>query len=592
MNSLRRCAVFLTALLVSAVAQESYPNIIKEDVQVPMPDGVKLGATLYRPDAPGKFPALVYRTPYGKDHYNPYVGLPISAAKRGYLVLLVDVRGRYTSEGKFRAYQNEKQDGYDVIEWIGNHPLSTGKVGSYGYSYPGIVQWLAASQAPPHLKAFVPGFTPIDSHHFFYVGGAASFGWMDWYMDNIVPDLRRRAGDTASGSTDPERAGKDWEAVAQEYYRYRPIADVPVLKQYAPEYYDWLRHPDKSAWWDFASVTNDIPKIAAPIIAISGWYDAVYGTIGATQGFNRMTTSGGSDVARSHTRLVLGAWNHTNPTLKKNKFGDMDFGPSGGFDAEGEYLRFFDCELKGICPQKAPPRVSIFVMGENHWREENEWPLARAVQTSFYLHSDGKAVSSAGDGALRLEAPKQEKPDNYVFDPNNPLFDKNNANSVPYDQRDIEARQDVLVYTSEPLKEDLEVTGEVVAELFVRTSARDTDFAITFCDVYPDGRSINLSGLDSGYLRMRYRNGYEKQELVTPGEVYKIRIGGLYTSNLFKKGHRIRLQVTSSKLPHYDPNPNTGTEIATESKLIPATQTVEHSAESPSRLILPVIPRK
>jgi uncharacterized protein len=308
----------------------------------------------------------------------------------------------------------------------------------------------------------------------------------------------------------------------------------------------------------------------------------VYGTVGATEGFKRMTASAGSEAARSHTRLILGPWNHTNPTLKKTAFGEMDFGPSAGFDAEGEYLKFFDCELKGICSDQSP-RVSIFVMGENRWRDEKEWPIARTVPTSYYLRSSS---------ALSTSPPQNEQPDTYVFVPKNPLVDKFSANSVPYDQREIESRRDVLVYTSAPLEQDVEVTGEVIAELFVRTSARDTDFAITFCDVYPDGQSINLSGLDSGYLRMRYRNGYKQQELVTPGEVYKIRIGGLITSNLFKKGHRIRVQVTSSKLPHYDPNPNTGNEIATETKLIPATQTVEHRAEYPSRLILPVIPRK
>jgi putative CocE/NonD family hydrolase len=444
------------------------------------------------------------------------------------------------------------------------------------------VQWLALSQNPPHLKAAVPGLTPIDSHHFFYVGGAASFGWMDWYMENILPDLRKRASDTTSGSTDPDRAESDWRNVREQYLAYRPLVDVPVLKKYAPEYYDWLAHPDKSAWWDFVSVTDDMPKVTAPVIAISGWYDAVYGTVGATEAFQRMTTSAGSDIARDHTRLILGPWNHTNPTLKKTRFGEIDFGASAGFDAEGEYLKFFDCELKAVCTTPVP-RVSIFVMGENRWRNENEWPIARTVPTSYYLRAAG---------ALNTSAPQNERPDSFVFDPANPVVDVQAANSVPYDQRAIEARRDVLVYTSDPLDSDMEVTGEVIAELLVRTSARDTDFAITFCDVYPDGRSINLSGLDSGYLRMRYRNGFEKQELVTPGEVYKIRIGGLITSNLFKKGHRIRLHVTSSKLPHYDPNPNTGTEIATETRLARALQTVEHSAEYPSRLILPVIPRK
>ena len=577
-------------IAVSFADQEPHPaNVVVEEVQIPMRDGVKLGASLYRPDRPGKFPALVYRTPYGKDLYNPYTALPLAAVKRGYLVLLVNVRGRYTSEGKFRAYQNEKQDGYDVIEWIGSHPLCTGKVGTYGYSYPGIVQWLALSQDPPHLKAAVPGNTPIDSHHFFYVGGAFSYTWMDWYMDNIIPDLRRKANDT-SGPWDGDRAEEEWNKVRLKYYETRPLSELPVLKKYAPEYFDWLVHPEKSSWWDFASVERDIPRMKAPVILISGWYDAAYGPIGATEGFQRMVREGGSETARSHTRLIFGPWNHTSPTVKKTKFGDVDFGPSAGIDAEGEYMRFFDCELKGDCGDSGP-RVSIFVMGENRWREEQEWPLKRAIQTSYYVHSNGASAPASNNGTLDTTAPRSEKADSYVFDPKNPVWDEHNENEVPYDQRTIESRKDVLVYTSAPLEQDLEVTGEVAAELYVRSSARDTDFAITFCDVYPNGTSINLSGLDSGYLRMRYRNGYEKQELMTPGNVYKIRVGQLYTSNLFKKGHRIRLQVTSSKAPVYDPNPNTGEDIATESRLVPATNTIEHSAQYPSHLILPVIPR-
>lgn len=573
-----------------AAQQPHHWNVIREEVQVPMRDGVKLGASLFRPDRPGKFPALVYRTPYGKDNYNPYTGLPGEAVKRGYLVLLTDVRGRYSSEGEFRAYQNEKQDGYDVIEWIAAHPVCNGSVGTYGYSYPGIVQWLALSQQPPHLKAAIPGMTPIDSHHFFYVGGAFSYTWMDWYMLNIFPDRRSRAKDT-SGPWDDESAERIWNAERRRWYDFRPLSELPVLKKYAPEYYDWLAHPEKSSWWDFASVERDFAKMTAPVLLISGWYDAVYGAIGATEGFRRITQEGGSEIARKHSRLILGPWNHTSPAIRKTEFGSVDFGPSAGIDAEAEYLRFFDCELKGIC-EEGSPRVSIFVMGENRWREESEWPLSRAVPTSYYLHSNGDAASTLPGGGLNISAPGKEVADRYVFDPANPVWDEHNDNSVPYDQRAIESRKDVLVYTSAPLAQDMEVTGEVAAELYVSSTAKDTDFSILLCDVFPDGTSINLSGLDSGYLRMRYRNGFEKQELMTPGAVYKIRIGQLYTSNLFRKGHRIRLQVTSSRAPLFDPNPNTGEDIADETRLIPATQTVEHSAKYPSRLILPVIPRE
>jgi hypothetical protein len=228
-------------------------------------------------------------------------------------------------------------------------------------------------------------------------------------------------------------------------------------------------------------------------------------------------------------------------------------------------------------------------MGANKWRAEKEWPIKNTVHTDYFLHSSGNATVDKSDGSISNKIPADEKSDSYVFDPANPYWDISFEKSYPYDQRDNENRKDVIVYTSAPIEADLEVVGEVVAELFVSSTAKDTDFSITLTDVDPDGKSINLSGLDAGYLRMRYRNGFDKQELMQPGEVYKVRIGQLYTGNLFKKGHRIRLQITSSKAPHYDPNPNSGTEIATEKNLVPATNTIHHSKKYPSKLILPVI---
>lgn len=570
------CIIFIPALLSAAGYEQQ--NVITEEVKISLRDGVKLGATLFRPAAAGKYPALVFRSPYGDTLANSYT-FPLKAAKNGYIVFLVDVRGRYRSEGEFRAYHNEKKDGYDVIEWIGTSQYCNGKVGTYGISYRGIVQWLALSQDPPHLKAVAPHNTPISSHYFFYVGGGFSLPWYDWFISYILPDKRKRAADT-SGTWDEDKAEQEWRRERRSWYDFRPLADMPLLKKYAPEYYGWLTHPDKSEWWDFVSVDQEINKMKAPALLSTGWYDSVYGLIGATQGFNLMRKEAGSDIAKSHTRLIIGPWNHTVPALGKTKFGDIDFGVSAGVDFEGEYLRFFDCELKDICKEESP--VNIFVMGENKWRSESEWPLSRAKSESYYIESEARL------------SPATAKPgiDKYTFDPRNPVWDVNYDATIPYDQRPIESRKDVLVYTSEPVENDVEVTGEVAAELFVSSSARDTDFGIMLCDVYPDGSSINLTGFDSGFLRMRYRNGFTKQELIEPGKIYQIRIGDLYTSNVFKKGHRIRLQITSSKAPHYDPNPNTGTEIATESRLIPAAQTIYYGKDHPSRLILPVIPRK
>ncbi|MBK5277871.1 MAG: CocE/NonD family hydrolase [Bacteroidia bacterium] len=585
--------IFLVVLLLQAIrlnAQHPF-NVIREEMKIPMRDGVKLGAIVYMPEQEGKFPALIYRTPYGATDYDSYAEFPLKAAKQGYMVFLVDVRGRYMSEGEFEAYRSEKKDGYDLIEWVGTSTHCNGKVATYGGSYPGIVQWLALSQSPPHLVAAAPEMTPIGSHHFMFYGGAFSHPWLDWFIPYILADKRKRASDP-SGTWNADVADAEWAASdRRKWYGYRPLQDIPMLKRYAPEFYEWLKHPDESEWWDFLNVEHDFAKMKAPVFLESGWYDAAYGPDGATRGFNKMRTEGGSQDAKKNTTLILGPWNHTSLNTRKTKFGEIQFGESAGMDYDAELLRWFDKILKGDINKSTLPAVSIFVMGANKWRAENEWPLSRAVPTSFYLHSSGKVTVDKTDGMLNQILPTEEKKDSYVFDPANPMWDVSYEKSYPYDQRDIENRKDVLVYTSAPLDQEIEVTGEIAAELFVSSSAKDTDFSITLCDVYPDGKSINLSGLDAGYLRMRYRNGYEKQELMNPGEVYKIRIGKLYTSNLFKKEHRIRLYVTSSKAPHYDPNPNTGTEIATERNLVPATNTIYHEKKFTSKLILPVIPK-
>lgn len=544
---------------------------------------------MYRPDAAGKFPALVLRTPYDASRDDANLEFNRKAAKEGYLVFLVDVRGRYTSEGEFEAYRNEKQDGYDVIEWIGQSEYCNGKVGTYGISYRGYSQWLAMAQNPPHLAAASPANTPITSHDFFYWGGAFSTAWLDWFMPSIFANKRMRAGDT-SGPWDGAIAREQWhQSDKKKWYSYRPLYDLPILKVHGPEYYQWMVHPEKSAWWDFASIENDFNKISVPAFLISGWYDAAYGPEGATKGFKKMKTETASKNARENTRLILGPWNHTWVTTAKTTFGEVNFGPSAGFDYDTELLRWFNKTLKGI-DYDFPP-VSIFVMGENKWRDETEWPLSRAVATSFYFHSSGRAVNDKTDGVLNGQKPGKEPGDSYVFDPSDPYWDISYLNSFPFDQRDNENRKDVLVYTSAPLEADLEVTGEMVAELFVSSTGKDTDFTFSVTDVYPDGRSINVAGLDAGYLRMRYRDGFESQSLITPGQIYKITIGGLYTSNLFKKGHRIRVQITSSKAPHYDANPNTGTAIATEKTLKSVTNSIFHSETTPSRLVLPIIPR-
>ncbi len=576
-----------------AVALESYPNIVVEPrVEIPLRDGVVLRATLFRPDAPGRFPAIVYRTPYGQERYAAEPEFPIKAAHRGYLVFLVDVRGRYTSDGEFEAYRNEKRDGYDVIEWAAAHPRSDGRVGSYGQSYPGFVQWLALSQNPPHYLTAVPSMTPTSSHHFFFQGGAFNLTWFDWFIPLIVPDLRRRAGDD-SGPWDYETAYADWLPQRRDYYMKRPLLETDLLQRWAPYYYEWLQHPDDSAWWRFADVERDFGRMRAPVYLVTGWYDNNYGPVGATRGFNGMRREAATPEARERTRLIIGPWTHSSIDVLHTRYGEIDFGPNAGLDFEALLLRWFDARLKGLDNgiDREPP-VRLFVMGDNRWRFENEWPLERAEPHSWFLRGQGNAGTAAGDGQLSAQPPAASEPaDHYVFDPANPIWDPQFETSGALDQAGFEAREDVLVYTTEPLERDLEVTGEMVAELFVSIDRPDTDLAVRVTDVHPDGTSYAVNGPEAGYLRLRYREGLDRQVLMEPGRIYAVRIGDMLTSNVFKQGHRIRFQITSSRAPHYDPNPNTGGEIATATRLLPVEVTVHHDAAHPSRLILPLIPR-
>jgi putative CocE/NonD family hydrolase len=274
--------------------------------------------------------------------------LPRKAAKQGYIVFLVDVRGRYSSEGEFEAYRTEKLDGYDVIEWIALSEHCNGKVGTYGISYRGYDQWLAMTQNPPHLLAAAPANTPINTHDFFYSGGAFSTAWLDWFIPSIFAEKRKRAKDT-SGPWDSVTAREEWNKEdKRKWYLYRPLYDLPILKKYGPEYYEWMKHPEQDSWWDFASVENDFDKIHAPTFLISGWYDAAYGPEGATQGFNKMKTEAATEGARKNTKLILGPWNHTYLNPGKTTFGIMNFGPAAALDYDAELLHWFDELLKGV----------------------------------------------------------------------------------------------------------------------------------------------------------------------------------------------------------------------------------------------------
>ncbi len=576
-SGLQTYLLFFFSMAAHWTEAQSHFNIIREEVYIPLADGTKLGCISYRPRTEEKLPALVYRTPYGIDDYDSYAELPRKAAQRGYVVFLVDVRGRYRSEGQFEAYRNEQVDGYNVIEWVARHPLCNGKVMTYGGSYPGIVQWQAMSLAPPSLVGAAPEMTPIGSHHFFYNGGAFSMTWLDWFMSYIIPDKRKRADDT-SGPWKDTRALEQWRnSDRQAWYSFRPLDEMPLLREYAPEYFEWLRHPNQTEWWSFVDMEAGFDHFVVPVFLLSGWYDSVYGVEGAWRAFDLIHAGNSPDLVKNHSRLIIGPWNHTSIHTHKTRFGDFDFGASAGLDYDRLLLDWFDLLVREEPHSKT--EAHLFVMGTNSWRSFDQWPVHPSSEMNLFLQQDYTLDTLQQTTYATV---------GFRFDPTHPVWDEHYEKSIPYDQSGIEGREDVLVYTSKPLVSDLEVIGEIKLRLAVSSTAKDTDFTFTLCDVYPDGRSVNLSGLDAGYLRMRYRNGYEEQELINPGKVYSIEVRGLYTANVFRKGHRIRIYITSSMAPHYDPNPNTGRAIASETGLAPALNTIHLGGKHLSKLILPV----
>jgi len=564
-------AVFVALGVAPAAAQSVR---VERDIEARMRDGVVLRADVLRPARAGRFPALLVRTPYGKQTEWSEDEFAMRAARAGYVVVVQDVRGRFRSEGVFDPYRQEGRDGYDTIAWVAGLPFCNGQVGLTGLSYPAAVQWLAAVEAPPQLKAMAPAMTFASGRSFCYFGGALDLSWLSWFYREIAPDVRRRLG--LAGPKTADEADQAWEENGEAWLRHLPLRTHPALEGVAPAFFEWLDHPDDGPFWDFLRIESRYDRVRVPVLNLSGWHDEGYGPGGAARNFGGTRQWGG--------RLVIGPWTHGTPTPRRTRVGQLDFGSAAGLDYEGLLLRFFDRWLKGIPNglDREPP-VRIFVMGDNAWRDEPSFPLARARPTAYHLRAGGRLTGEAPTAS--------EPPDAYAYDPRDPLVDPHGGTLGPFDQSPLAARPDVLVYRSEPLASDVEVTGPIEVELWVSSSARDTDFIVRLLDVHTDGRAYNLMSPTLEVLRARYRNGEDRPELVEPGRIVKLRLTNGITSNVFKAGHRIGIHVTSSLHPHFDRNPNTGGVIAAEERLLRAEQLVHHDPEHPSRVVLPVVPR-
>jgi putative CocE/NonD family hydrolase len=577
--------------------------MVERDVPVDMRDGTVLRADVYRPDSDERFPVLLQRTPYDKGlpRISALLLNPVRAASAGYAVVVQDVRGRFASDGEFYTFRHEGEDGYDTIAWAAAQPWSSGKVGMFGLSYVGATQWLAAVTTPPALATMVPVVTASNYHEgWTYQGGAFELGFnASWTLSNLA--LATLVKRQQAGERFPEGFREDYIRLVDnmcQAFDTLPLQDLPLLREsnLAPYYYDWLRHPTDDAYWRQWNIEAQHDKVTVPALHVGGWYDIFLG--GTMRNYLGMRQHGGSAEARQYQQLLIGPWKHGLPLSSVS--GDMAFGvmaESFAIDLEGVQLRWYDHWLKGIdngVRHDAP--VRLFVMGDNVWREEQEWPLARTQFTPYYLHSRGKANSRHGDGGLSPEEPGSEQPDRFLYDPRHPVPTRGGPlccwpGALPqgaYDQTPVETREDVLVYTTPPLQGDVEVTGPVTVTLYAASSAVDTDFTAKLVDVHPSGMAQNLT---DGIIRARYRQSTAQAEPIVPGQVYEYTIDLWATSNVFKAGHCIRLEISSSNFPRFDRNPNTGGELATETELLPAMQTVYHDGTYPSHVTLPIIPR-
>jgi len=546
------------------------------DVKIPMRDGVNLSADIYRPKANGQFPTVLMRTPYS-NNMEAMIEKGRRLANNGYICLIQDCRGRWDSNGTYYPFRDDGLDGYDTQTWIGQQAWSNGKIGMAGGSYLGLVQWQSAPHRNQHLTCLAPRVICGD---FFsglvHPGGAFQLGvLMTWGM-------------RTNGRTGQSIDYHHWT----EAFRGLPLNRLDELAgRNLPFWKDWLQHATYDDYWQAMNVEEQWDQIAVPAFNMGGWFDlyAQHTFIN----FNGLRHHGRTPAARQ-SKLIVGPWPHALSTSPRT--GDVDFGANSMVDLEALELRWFDYWLKGIDNGIVDePPLRLFIMGLNQWRDEHEWPLARTTWQKWYLHSNGQANTLRGDGNLSPEPPQQEPTDHFIYDPHHPVqtLGGNNCCSPhilpwgPYDQRPVEMRGDVLCYTSPPLEADLEVTGPIKVILYAATDAPDTDWTAKLVDVSPSGYAMNLC---DGIIRARYRQSLTGPTLLEPNKIYAYEIDLAVTSNLFRQGHAIRLEISSSNFPRFDRNPNTGQPIGPATELRPAQQTIYHQTNFPSHILLPIIP--
>lgn len=570
--------------------------VFYRDVPVPMRDGTVLRADLWVPNVDVSVPVLLERLPYDKSVSaltTLEAGLdPIRAVEGGYAVVLQDTRGRFSSDGRFEPFVNEETDGVDTINWCAGLPFCDGNVAMFGASYFGTTQLLAAAAAPSPLRAIVPTVTGSDLYEgWIYQGGAFQLGLgLFWVLAILAPNLVFRLPDSER-SAYADLLADACRNLDSLYWRL-PLSDLDGLEAVLPFYIEWLTHHERGDYWASRAISDRYTSMRTPAIHIGGWYD--FFAAGTIENYQQLRRSAATDEARNGQRLVMGPWSHGNFT---DAVGELRFGfdaAKPSLDTTAMLLGFFDSQI-----QRRPfdaPEVSAFLMGADTWTEETDWPPPAARQETWFLHSRGHANTLRGDGVLALAPPTGDEPgDAYVFDPTDPVPTVGGSTFLPgaavshnagaKDQRAVEERNDVLVYTSEVLEQDLDAVGPVRAVLFVQTSAPDTDFTAKLVDVHPNGRAYVVC---DGIVSLRHARSTAPRPETRNVDQVSIELGP--TAMRFKRGHRIRLEISSSNFPRFARNPNNGVPAtqARVSDLRPARQQVFHDVARRSTLELTV----
>jgi putative CocE/NonD family hydrolase len=546
-----------------------YAVHVERNVTMTTSDGVRLLAEVYRPvDAPST-PTILVRLPYSKSLKSDTSTAVVGRfwASRGYSVVIQASRGRHGSGGEFYPLRDERRDGIEALHWLARQLWYDGRLGMWGGSAFGYTQWAVADQRDPGPSAFAIQIASSHFYDMFYPGGAFSLeSALYWAVRS------RGTGDAQPARHTLDRGEKGFPLIAADD---RAVGDIGFFN-------DWVNHPQNDAYWEAIDGVERARDIQAPVLLMAGWSDPFLP--GQLRDFETIRAKADPRVA-AESRLIIGPWTHADAIRFPDGSRADDYRPA----SLASSIPWFDHLLLGRPADSsliAP--VQIFVMGENVWRDEKEWPLARAVPTKYYLRSAGNANSSIGDGKLSLDPPDDEEPaDSYVYDPRDPVPTRGGAMLGPAagmrEQNDIEARKDVLVYSTEPLAFGVEVTGPLTVTLHVDTTAANTDFTAKLVDVYPDGKAHNVS---DGVLRRSYQHAAEQG---AAPQVISIELWP--TSMLFRPGHRIRVEISSSNFPRYDRNTNTGSNPATDISPKVATQVVHHSRAHPSSILLPVVPR-